>query len=247
MIQDIVRFYSDAMHKNMSLCTLLPDQKVDHIFVLLHGYNESSGHVLDCARDALIRIVDEKNVMIILPNFDNGYYISKIGKDINLFFSKELRERFSTYNVDWSIGGISMGGYGACLIGSRNPFLYKNIFGIMPAFIQEDVYIGNPQIVGNGLDLNMVQYYKDTFGPISYLDRSLRANPVNTLSLLKILPHKPNLVFWCGTEDFLFIRNQKVMKILEKNSISYTFIPIPGHNHSYECVNIALEQIRELL
>lgn len=244
MERDIFRFFSKAMHKNISVCVLKP-KKITHVLFLLHGYDGSSGEIYDKCQDILVKIVDQKNTMIVLPNVDNDFYISRMDKNYDTFLTQELVEKLNIEKLPMSIAGISMGGYGACLIGARHPYLYKNIFSIMGAFIQDDVRIGNPEIVSTGL--MTFAYFKDTFGPITSLDSSYKTNVVNALSLLRHVRRIPNLMLYCGKNDFLFERNQKVCSKLESYNIPYSFIPIENVAHDYDCVNTALCCIQEIL
>lgn len=51
----------------------------------------------------------------------------------------------------------------------------------------------------------------------------------------------------CGTKDGLFERNEKVLEVLNKNSIAYDWYSVEGGEHDYECFDEGLRYAFERL
>ena len=135
--------YSHALHRHTDVTAIIPaekpafpgmpfdpDRKYPSIY-LLHGY---SGSHADWLRGSKIQqLAQEHRIAVFCPSGENSFYVDEPSRDANYatFICEELIEftrrifPLSTAREDTTIGGFSMGGYGAI----RNGFKYNEVFG----------------------------------------------------------------------------------------------------------------------
>ena len=235
--------------KSETAVGLVIPAKLDKLMILLHGYNGSFAELY--SNLLLSDYVDENNTMIVTPNMNNGYYISKENYQVNDFFSRELLPTVLEKcgleaDIPKYIAGISMGGYGSLLIGSTFASLFQKIISISGAFITRDVSNGNFQIVGTPGDKNVLKYFTDTFAPFDTLECDPCRNPVKNILLCKA-DVASKVILTCGTEDLLFERNVNVIREFDKNKMTYDWFPIEGGRHNYECFDKGLKYAFEMM
>jgi len=118
------------------------------------------------------------------------------------------------------ISGLSMGGYGALRLMAKFPALFSGASGLSSITSLKDFL--------PFLSPKEQLYFKKKFGSeelITYLRKNRK----------KLPPFR----FDCGTDDSLFISNQKLHKQLEKDGISHSFEELAGgHNNEYWNQNI---------
>ena len=128
-----------------------------------------------------------------------------------------------------------------------NGNLFKKIICISAAFIQQDVAIGNPEVVGVYQNRKVMKYFEETFGPFSTLENSVRRNPMAAITHIKNEDRKPQVIVTCGTADMLYIRNKKAVQHIRENGIECDFYLIENGLHDYDCfkegLNYALNKL----
>lgn len=232
-MKEIMEMYSSALNSVVSIGIIVP-AVVEKIFIMLHGYKDRF-----CDMDGklpLQEFADRKNMIIISPDTDDGYYISKKAYDINEFITDELisciKAKYRLPNVPIHIAGISMGGYGSLLIGANFHNIFKSIISISGAFIAQDVAIGNPQVVGT--DIDSLTYYTKTFAPFETLEEDAMRNPVKAaVTFLGRNNNAPLVILTCGTEDPLYERNMKAVSAMLGNNIKINWMAIKNGKHDY--------------
>ena len=249
VIEKIVRINSENLSKAITIGCLVPKQ-IDRSLILLHGYDGTYGAMKNNL--SLETYAAEHNLLIVIPNTDNGYYIDRENYLISTFIARELlqflRNEFQMKESnDILLGGSSMGGYGALLIGAKYPNVFRKILCISAAFIQNDVTIGNPEVVGAHQNREVVKYFEKTFGPFLTLENSARRNPFAAITKIKDEDSKPQIIITCGTEDMLYIRNEKAVQCIRENGLECDFYPIENGLHDYECfkkgLNYAMNKV----
>ena len=241
-----VDFYSQILGKETHAVVMLPSfSQLDHMttpadqlfdpgrkfktLTLLHGFsqNESSWQRFSSAE----RYAERFGLAIICPDGNNGHYTDwKIGPRNLSFLQDEflpaMRAMFplSAEREDNFVGGLSMGGYGAC----KWAFTYPETFSHVISF-------------SGGVDIRpRLEFYK------SRLDTRLVEQVYGDLDLV---PDSPHDIFWLirkvkeekrplprvytcvGTEDKAGLMNQEgLLKVLDEVGADVTVYTAPGHH-----------------
>jgi S-formylglutathione hydrolase FrmB len=149
-----------------------------------------------------------------MPHCNDWYYENTI-EDIPGFIGDELIHYakanlpVSSHAKDFSIAGVSMGGFGALLLGAKYAEQFGKIASLSGAFIIPDVVIGNQGVLGNA-DPN---YFKTIFGSFDELEGSARdplAEAIRAADQHKL----PKLYMLCGKQDVLYRENKKIANVL---------------------------------
>ena len=216
-------------------------KKVLYTVYWLHGYN---GNCFEFYENYDIKELSEKySIAIVTPSVGNNYYIDKDNICISKIISKNLVDE-TRYKYDLPnkrentfISGVSMGGYGALLIGSKYASVFGKIASISGSFIVDDILIGNPEVVGyNNCGFS---YFSDIFGDLSELEFSYNKNPL-CAAIKSLKEHKlPNVFLSCGKEDILFKRNEKINKKLIMEGANVKWYP---HNGGHNWRDFAIDE-----
>lgn len=209
---------------------------------LLHGY---SGSRLDYLTQSGIALwAAQHRCAVIMPDGGNHFYVDveAMGENYSRFIGEELvdvtRRMFnlSHRREDTVLAGLSMGGFGAILNGTRYSDTFGSIISMSAALIVEDILSG--RIKDNSLPGVPQIYYRTIFGPRDQLENSAK-NPVFTAKQALERGNTPRLFLSCGTEDFLWRNNLSFHEELEKMGYPHTFWTASGV-HDYDFWNRAL-------
>lgn len=239
---------SKYLKKEIEVGLVIP-KAIDKVVVLLHGYD---GSFNELARNLpLEEYSSERNMLIVTPNMDNRYYIDRSDFNVSRFVAEELVgyiiEQYSLdRDIKKYIAGISMGGYGSMLIGAKYIEVFAGIISISGAFIANDVYNGNEEVVGNPYDEKLFNYFLETFSPFDTLRDCISRNPIAAVIHSSSLGRLPNIIVTCGKEDMLYKRNLEMLKLFDDNKINYDWREIESTRdtevgkHSYKCFSEGL-------
>lgn len=166
------------------------------VLYLLHGLTDD--HSIWTRRTSIERYVAGKNICVIMPTTQRGFYTDmKHGYKYWSYISEELpilmrnMLNISDKREDTFAAGLSMGGYGAVKLGLRQPERFRAVATLSGA-----------------LDMakhkDLLWEYEDVFGKeISPED--------DIFVLLDSAKEKntelPKIIQFCGTEDFLYEDN----------------------------------------
>ena len=220
--------------------TLIIPARIEHSLLWLHGYKERADRIL--ARSHLVELAEQYHTAIVLPDVPDCYYLNQPWNNLYIedYLRKELlpylqtEHRLFTVPATSSIGGISMGGFGSLLLGSRSN-LFSKIIVISGAFILDDITNGNPEIVG----YDNVDHFQRLFGDFATLRTSYERNPVLAATAALKSARLPSLFLACGTEDLLYPRNRAVYRTLTEIGADITWFEAAG-NHEWEFFNLAI-------
>lgn len=241
---DTIRMWSEVLRSMVLLKVITPEQaKVKRLMILLHGKMcpEMCEELLDAfpGELALEELCHRYGMVVAVPLMPNRYYISGEDYDCKGFVAEELptfiKERYGdTDEAEMILGGISMGGFGAVLIGALTG-AFQKIISISGAFIAGDVAIGNPEVWGTILPHSeefrtSFLYY---FLPLEGLDTATERNATAALRLLQ--KERVTIVATCGTSDWLYSRNLKFVEEMDDNKVNYKFYSIENGDHEPEC------------
>lgn len=220
--------------------------------MFLHGKTDYEGETTSIDRMiselALEELAERYQVMLVIPYIlKNCYYISSEKYDCEKFVSEELISYINqiyptTINTEKILAGVSMGGYGAVLIGA-NTDVFDKVISVSGAFISNDILIGNPEVWGNVKpDLKSAEgTFLFYFLPLNIFEMSQSKNVES--AILKLRKNIP-FYFTCGKRDWLYSRNLQFLQLVKKVNIRNKFISIEGE-HNNACFKNGLWTIME--
>ncbi|MDO4619466.1 MAG: alpha/beta hydrolase-fold protein [Lachnospiraceae bacterium] len=217
-----VEFFSDSLKRVVTFFIYLPNDTTEEFtagnpnyeretktLYLLHGYTGSaSDWVIGSNAMEVSRFY---NVAIVMPSGENSFYIDRrgTGNAYETFVAKELPQYIAkTYRLpqekeNVTIGGLSMGGYGALRLGIKYNERFGAAFGLSSALIIKNL---KETYLKEGTVENMLgdyDYYRQIFGDMDEIlekDVNLEYLVQQKLNAGEALPR---LFMACGTEDSL--------------------------------------------
>ncbi len=216
------------------------------VLYLLHGFTDDEtiwyrwGWV-DQAADQGIILGEVKEMIIVMPDAGLKWYLNQPKGDFNYedMFIKELIPFIEkTYRVKSekkyrSIGGLSMGGYGALGYSMRHPELFATCIAYSAGLFPNDELVSYSQ---DSYDTYFSPIYGKGLKGKERLSKHWNEN--NPLYLAKeISVEKLRSVNWyitCGDDDDLLYGNSLLHKIFFERNISHEYRVYDGrHNWDY--------------
>lgn len=227
-----IEYNSEVLKQRRQVSVIYPDLGIGNrkeipVLYLLHGMNGNENSWNNHTN--LQRLVRHTNLIIIMPNSDNGWYTNtasgvnyydaiavELPKVMRDFFPNMTTKRDKTF-----IAGLSMGGYGAFKIAlTSNQFSWAGSFS-GALFTDEKIL--------EHITENEIPYWTGIFGPLTAENLSK-----HTLSYhAKDFDGKTNLYAWCGQEDFLFATNEKAIANLKEMGIAIDYRKAHGTHDWY--------------
>ena len=204
----------------------------------LHGYQERSAQILQ--HPLVVQLAEQQHLAVAIPDVPDTYYMDQPwnGCFTETFLTAEfipaLRAKYPLPDSPscTAVAGISMGGFGALLLGSRHPELFGRIASVSGAYIIDDLLIGNPEVIG--LSPNALTHFQKLFGDIPSLDGDMNRNPEAAAQAAladgTLLP----VFLACGKDDMLYSRNSRLLDRLENSGANVTWAEADG-SHSWGC------------
>lgn len=240
MINDARTIASSVLGRNVPVRFLVPEGSNLKCLFLLHGYGGDHDHW--CDNSPIVQLAQTHQLAVVMPACGNGYY-EDTTEDMPRFLGEELLS-YAKANLpisdaaeDIYIAGMSMGGFGALLIGAKYPHAFGKIASLSGAFVIADVVIGNPGVLGNA-DPN---YFKRIFGSLDQLEGSSR-DPLAVAIRALAQGHLPPVYLLCGTEDVLHAGNRKLANALRDHGARILWQDGPGA-HGWEFGNRMLPDL----
>lgn len=205
--------------------------KVNGVITLLHGLG-------NCGKDwmmftAACRYAADNGYILVAPSIDNSFYLNaKYGTPFYSLLTTELQTQLHTiFKIPVEreknfIAGLSMGGYGAMLIGLSNPDKFAGI-GSFSGALDMGAMLEVAKVTPSVAQL---------FAPIFGDDLSLtpQANLMALVKSVSALPtdKQPKIFHTCGLQD------HDDMRILYQNeSFHSTADDLPLANYEYKTWN----------
>lgn len=246
-----LKYNSEELNRVVNYSVYLPPSykqnpnKTNEVFFLLHGYGGDENIWINRCRlqNLLDSLIDTKSIpelVIVMPDGDNTYYINDY-KGLNnyeYFFITEfvpfIKNQYSADTNDKpSICGLSMGGFGAVILTVKHPELFSTTISLSGA-------VRTPEIFSN---VNQTKY-DSYFGPLygagligeeRITDHWKKNSPYFLIDSTKAEQLKK--IDWyidCGMQDFLFPSNEAFHKLLLKYNIPHEYhMRIGEHNWEY--------------
>lgn len=239
--------FSQMLNRDFEYRAIIPEaqsQSPFPVLFLLHGYGGNSMEWLE--KSSIDRLAEDYSMAIILPSVGDGYYLDNPATgNMTTFIGTELvedvRKRFpmlSTKREETYIGGVSMGGFGATLIGFTHPTVFSKIASFSGAFILHAVSIGDPLVLGNAEPT----YFKKLFGDdLTSLEGS-PFDPVCAAEKAMQSGYAPSIYLLCGKNDTLYQPNLRFRTQLQTLGSSVTWQEVPG-KHEWSVWNKYLESL----
>ena len=235
--------------------TLILPENCRGLALWLHGYQERSAQILqhrlkdELQQPLLEQLAEEHHLAVAIPDVPDTYYMDQPWTDcftetfLTAEFLPALRAKYPLPDspAHTAVAGISMGGFGAMLLGSRHPELFGRIASVSGAFIIYDLLIGNPEVIGSSP--NAITHFQNLFGDIPSLDGDINRNP--EAAALYALSERtlPPLFLACGKDDtLLYSRNRSLLIRLENAHADVTWFEADGA-HSWGCFETILPDL----
>jgi S-formylglutathione hydrolase FrmB len=240
-----VNFLSQALHKEVAFCALLPDRQGKAgpfpTFYLLHGLSDDYTAWLRWSSIELY--VRELPLIVVLPDGDRWFYcdashgpayetalVQDLVGFVDQYFPTETRGPCR------AIGGLSMGGYGAMKIGLKYPELFCSI----------SAHSGVHAMCRNKEPKDFDGAWRRIWGT----KKAIRENDPFLLAEKLDPETAPSIWIDCGVDDALIDDNRQLHKHLRKLGIAHEYHEFPGgHTWPYwdEHVQEAIDFHREAL
>lgn len=235
-----MEFRSETLKRTASVNVVLPSEKFRGPYptlYLLHGLTDNCSGWLSYTR---IRMwAEESGLAVVMPSGENSFYMDILVKDGCLgdfgeYVGRELvsvtREMFplSCRRADTFLGGLSMGGFGAC----RNALKYCDTFGKAAVLSGALHFYEYPAewVETEGNTLGEVR----NFGDLEQTRNSDR-NPRFLMQRIQNDPERQFPAFYiaCGLQDVLLDANRSIAKALADAGADITYEEGDGKHDWY--------------
>lgn len=251
-------FFSDALGMMSKMNVILPQpaqkrigmgadtKKLDKypVLFLLHGLSDDE--TVWCRRTSIERYAAEYNIAVVMPTTGRGWYTDAVaGFNYYTHVAEEVpaiaRHFFplSEKREENFIAGLSMGGYGAFKIATRNPQMYAAAASLSGA-----LDIG--QRMADVLDKSVTAELERIFGPLGDIKGSENDLFHTTLQMANSDCSNLKLYQCCGTEDFLYDMNGRYRKFVEPLGLDYTYEEGSGV-HSWDYWDMMIQRVLKWL
>lgn len=246
-----VKYFSEALNRNIRFEMYIPDHKSDEqgrkmkTLFLLHGY---TGEGYNWVPEHLC---EKYGFAVVAPNGENGFWLDGLstGHKYCTFVGDELvryiRRTFGlALNADETyIMGLSMGGFGAL----HTAFTYPDNFGKTAAMSSALIVHGIARMKpGEDNGVANYNYYHECFGDLEIVEES-DSNPEILVKKLKGSKKTvPQIFMSCGTDDFLLNENRAFHRFLESIDIPHIYLESKG-GHDMEFWNEYTEKFVEMM
>lgn len=231
-----VHFEGNAIGKQSSMLVLMPAGKGPFpVLYLLHGLSDD--HTIWLRRTSIERYVGGLDLIVVMPDGHRSFYVDD-PRPNGLAYEKHITQDvvgfcdrvFPTIprRGARAVAGLSMGGYGACMLALKNP----GLFGCAVSHSGALGFAHGPLAHRPELDplTEAIGRKYDCFKLASDLKKEGRRD-------------RPALRIDCGKDDFLLEHNRRFHAHLDRIGYTHDYVEHAGA-HSWEYWD---EHIRETL
>lgn len=245
-----ITLFSSSLRRLVPLTAIIPVEVLDipgfpmidktkpfRSLFLLHGFSGSHTDWIRGSRIETLALMH--NIAVFFPSGENSFYLDDTvrGALYEQYLCKELIEftrrvfPISAERRDTTIGGFSMGGYGAIRNGLKHNDVFGNIIGMSNALITDNVVHIVEQ---KDNPIASPSYYIHVFGK----PEEVIGSDVDPKALAKKLVDSgetvPNIYMACGTEDILITENDDFSAYLKQLGVHHEYFRSPGiHNWDF--------------
>ncbi len=239
-----VTMYSNTLRRLTELTAILPVEKNKGLppelqtqtegplktVMLLHGFSGTHTDWLYGSR--IQQLAMKHHIAVLCPSGENSFYVDDTHRDALyeqylcevLEFARDVFP-LSSKKGDTTIGGLSMGGYGAMINGLKHPELFGNIIALSSALITDKLAEQTEQ---KDNPIASASYFDHVFGKPDIILGSDRDPKHQAKILLKEKAELPRIFMACGTEDFLINENNNFSAFLDEVKIPHVYVTAPG-------------------
>ncbi len=208
---------------------------------LLHGMSDD--HTIWLRRTSIERYVAPLGLAVIMPCVDRSFYLDMHqGPRYWTYLAEELpaildamlpltRERDKTFAA-----GLSMGGYGAFLLGLRQPSRFAAVASLSGAVDVAGTTQATPKERG--------PEWLRIFGPLDQVAGSDKDLLHLSSELVRSDGPSPRFYQWCGTDDFLYPVNLGFRDHAANIGLDLTYEEGPG-GHSWDRWDVQIQRVLE--
>lgn len=247
-------FYSPALKFNTHMNIFLPGDDKEGMFaayaplppkvlVALHGISGNADSWPTMT--SICRYAQEYNIAVFMVEAPRSFYTDMaFGPAYATYIARDLPAMIeSTFRLDTSrknmcISGLSMGGFGACMLA----LAYPDVFGSCTAFSFGDATEGKIR-AATRKDLMA------SFGASAPEGEFAPEHRIGSLAgKVAAMPEeeRPQMYFACGTEDPLYKMYLGVLETLEGAGLGFRHEEWPGI-HNYDFWDAAIRRAMQLL
>lgn len=213
-----IGYRSPLMERTVQLTVIIPDECTGGDVPLLYLLHGMHGDHTAWTRGTLVeRYVRERKIAVVMADAENSYYANQVyGYDYYGFFTKELPEflhrwfaQLTTDPKKTYVAGLSMGGYGALLLGLSNPQAYAGVASFsgvadLAGHSEDEVSWEGIAVSNWGTDYRKTLPHSryDLFELVDRLEKA--GTPF------------PRIYLSCGTEDSLLSQNDLFYARMQK-------------------------------
>lgn len=159
-------------------------------------------------------------LIVVMPDGGRGWYQdatngANYGTAIGVELPELIENTFKT-KMPWAISGLSMGGYGALLLGTKHPGLFTSVHSMSGAF----TYGHKAEIADSEL--------------VNVFGRHPQGTDKDLFEVLKNAFPRPRMLIDCGVDDHLIGINRDLHNHLVSLKIDHNYKEFPGaHTWDY--------------
>lgn len=199
------------------------------VLYLLHGY---TGHYSDwVTKTGLVKYAAHYEEIIVMPEDENGWYVNNYANPKlewqsyiidDLIPYVDSHYRTVSARKGRAIAGLSMGGYGAMLMGLKYHQLFAAAASLSGVFASAEPAFEEALPAGDPIH----KVIEEDFGPLDNPTR--RTN--DPFLLIREIPvsELPVLYIAIGSSDSLLQMNRDFVHILSEYKIPYHYCEVPG-------------------
>lgn len=239
MRNELHKFESKLLGRIFEYRILIPEGNNLPSLYLLHGFN--GDHDTWLQHTSLVPLATKYGVAVILPSCGNRFYQDTNEESMKSFLGSELIAEISGKHPTISndkkrryLAGVSMGGFGAALVGFHHKDNFEKIASLSGAFIQHALAIGDPWVLGPADPIAL----RKVFGDFQTLEGSER-DPVG---IVKRAGTVPPIYLLCGKQDPLYYPNLRFRQQLLDLNADVTWDEVAG-GHSWDVWSQHLEKV----
>lgn len=260
-IVKIDSFYSLSVQLQLKYTAILPanyynSKKTFPVVYLLHGHTGNYTSWISYAQ-LPTQLPTQYNCIIILPDGGNSWYVNWSGQTDGKLHKWEdmlVKDLLPAVDKKWrtfadkkgrTIGGLSMGGYGALAVGLKNTNLFGFVFSIAGAInfcenikdeIKRDTIDWNSPMLWSGGDKVIAatnfstQLQRTPQGKVFITTE--QADVYNPYILLQNADSAslPFIHITCGLSDELLKDARQFSMALQRKTKNYSYIEMPGEH-----------------
>ncbi len=238
---------SQLLGKEVKINVILPEayaaekEKRFPVVYLLHGYG---GDFSEWQRVGVVEEAKGLPIILAMPEGDQSFYINHHEDPHNRWEDYITQEVVKFVDGHYrtiaradarAISGLSMGGYGAMVLGLRHPDMFRSVASHSGA-------LGVPGGIRQG---EIGERLKQIFGPEGSKAREIYSLVGLIGGLAK--EARPDIYIDCGSSDFLLQSNREFVAELAKLKVNYEYREVPGgHDFAYWKRNVRYSLTRQL-